>query len=115
MPSQKNQHYVPRCALRPFSLDTEGRAINTYILAKQRPVQNAPLKSQCSQDYFYGKDLKAEKALGNLEGHYAQVLSLLTQGNNLSAADEDWLLFLRYFKPEELNVQWRRSQHFRAV
>jgi hypothetical protein len=91
MPSQKNQHYVPRCALRPFSLDTEGRAINTYILAAQSSVQNAPLKSQCSKDYFYGKDLKAEKALGDLEGHYARVLTLLTEGSNLSEADEDWL------------------------
>jgi hypothetical protein len=70
----------------------DGRAIHTYVLDAGRPVQNAPLKSQCSKDYFYGKDLKAEKALGDLEGHYARILSLLMEGSALNATDEDWLL-----------------------
>src|ERR1700687_1259532 len=91
MPTQKNQHFVPRCALKPFTVRAEGRAVHLYNLDADRPVQNAPIKGQCSRDYFYGKDLKVENHLGNLEGHYARILGELVNGTNLTRADEDWL------------------------
>jgi Protein of unknown function (DUF4238) len=91
MANWKNQHFVPRCALKPFSLGTEGRAINTYVVEAARPVENVPLRTQCSRDYFYGKDLQVEKALGDLEGHYARILSDLIDRKTLGATDEDWL------------------------
>jgi hypothetical protein len=86
----KNQHFVPRCALKPFSGNAEGRAIHTYILPIERAVQNARLRNQCSRDYFYGKDLKVERLLSELEGHYARILASLMQGSELGA-DEEWL------------------------
>jgi hypothetical protein len=65
--------------------------VHLYNLDADRPVQNAPIKGQCSRDYFYGKDLKVENHLGNLEGHYARILSSLVNGTNLTRADENWL------------------------
>ena len=74
MPEYKRQHYVPRCHLKPFSLDQEGTAINLYNLNAERSIKNAPLKSQCARNYFYGKDLEIEKTLRYLEDDYSEVL-----------------------------------------
>jgi hypothetical protein len=100
---QKNQHYVPRCALKPFTLGGEGLAINLFNIDAARTIQNAPVKNQCSKDYFYGKDLRAENALANLEGHYTRIAASLMDERDLSAEDEDWL---RLF----VVVQTRRTE-----
>ncbi|WP_107355944.1 DUF4238 domain-containing protein [Rhodopseudomonas palustris] len=68
MPDNKNQHYVPRCLLKPFTLNGDGRSINVFNMARERSIANAPVKSQCSRDYFYGRDdLRSEKVLADLE------------------------------------------------
>ena len=71
MPAHKNQHFVPRCALKPFSLGGTGDAINVFNIASKRAIRNAPVKGQCARAYLYGKDLKAEQLLMTLEGNYA--------------------------------------------
>lgn len=63
MASNKNQHFVPRCYLRPFTLDGNGLSINIFNIDRSRAIKNAPVKNQCSGDYFYGKDQKLERAL----------------------------------------------------
>ncbi len=95
MATNKNQHFVPRSYLKPFTLDGEGAAINLYNVDRSRPVQNAPTKGQCSGDYFYGKDLVVERALQGIEGAYASALKeILADGYALT--DEHRTL-LRHF------------------
>ena len=79
MATNKNQHFVPRCHLRPFSKAGEGAAINLYNIDRKRFIQDAPVKNQCSRDYFYGKDQVLEKAIQSVEGTYAQTLSNILQ------------------------------------
>jgi hypothetical protein len=102
VPAHKNQHYVPRCALRPFSLNGEGLAINLYNITHSRCIKNAPLKNQCAKDYFYGKDLRLERALQGLEGNYDQLVRALGAGEIVAA---DGLAVLRFFT----YVQQRRT------
>lgn len=102
MPSQKNQHYVPRCALKPFTRDRDGKAIHVFNLKAQRAIEDAPVKNQCSKDYFYGKDLTLENVLKDLEGQYARIVSLIELGVELTPGDTD---FLRLF----VNIQSRRT------
>lgn len=71
MASNKNQHFVPRCYLRPFTVDGADAAINLYNIDRRKLIRMAPVKSQCSGDYFYGKDDQLEKAIQRLEGEYA--------------------------------------------
>src|SRR5271156_3941827 len=87
MPQNKVQHFVPRVLLRPFSLNGEGAAINLYQGAQNKAVRDAPLKSQCARNYFYGRDLKLEKLLGGLEGAFAAMLAQIdsARGNDLLA------------------------------
>jgi hypothetical protein len=74
MPSNKNQHFVPKCYLRAFTKDQTGHSINVYNLQKNLLITDAPVKNQCSGDYFYGEDLQVEKSLQKIEGDYAQAL-----------------------------------------
>jgi hypothetical protein len=112
MPERKNQHFVPKCALRPFTLNMEGLAINVFNIARNRPIKNAPVKGQCARDYLYGRDLKAEELLGRLEGQYARILVQLEAGKSLSEADKEWLLlfiFIQVRRTESAIRQMRES------
>lgn len=77
MASNKNQHFVPRCYLKAFTKQQEGTAINVFNLDRNRFIADAPVKSQCSRDYFYGKNEQLEKAIQGVEGAYASVLKSL--------------------------------------
>ena len=79
MATNKNQHYVPRCYLRPFSVKSSKVAINLFNIDRKKFIKSAPLKHQCSKDYFYGKDMQLEKAIKSMEDNYAEVLKEVLQ------------------------------------
>jgi Protein of unknown function (DUF4238) len=112
MPERKNQHFVPRCALKPFTLNTVGLAINVFNIARERSIKNAAVKGRCARDYLYGKDLEAEKHLGKLEGQYARILAQLEAGKSLSDADKEWLrlfIFIQVRRTESAIRQMREA------
>jgi hypothetical protein len=82
MAINKNQHFVPRCYLRPFTLNGEGLAISLINLDRKRLIQNAPVKNQCSRDYFYGSDEKLEHAIQHVESGYARALRELLRNES---------------------------------
>jgi hypothetical protein len=98
MASNKNQHFVPRCYLRPFTKDGADAAINLYNIDRQKFIPLAPLKHQCSGDYFYGKDDDLEKAIQSVESAYGAALrEILKPGYVLTDKHRDilkifWLL-----------------------
>jgi len=95
MATNKNQHFVPRCYLRPFSINSKNIEINLYNIDRKRLIQGAAVKHQCSKNYFYGDDLKLEKALQKTEGKYASVLrDVLSPNYYLSNEHRD---FFRFF------------------
>jgi len=86
VPEHKNQHFVPRCALKPFSLEGTGKAINVFNVASMRLIKNAPVKGQCARDYLYAKDdLAAEKFLTEIEGRYAAAVRSLSADEVVTA------------------------------
>lgn len=104
MASNKNQHFVPRCYLREFTYESENKAINVYNIDRKKCIPKAPVKNQCSSDYFYGKDEKLESAIQFVEGNYATTLRDIINGpHNLSERQEVvlkrfWLL--QYLRTE---------------
>src|SRR3546814_12494576 len=74
MAFNKNQHFVPKVHLRPFSLDGENLAISLINLRQMKPIPNAPVKNQCSSDSFYGRDPKLESAINFVENTYGEVV-----------------------------------------
>ncbi|WP_295550805.1 DUF4238 domain-containing protein [uncultured Pseudacidovorax sp.] len=77
MASNKNQHFVPRCYLRPFTTEQSDRALNLYNIDRQKVITGAPLKHQCSGDYFYGKDEHLEAGIQAMESGYAAAVKLI--------------------------------------
>jgi Protein of unknown function (DUF4238) len=83
MATNKNQHFVPRCHLRPFTVDGQGAAINVFNIDRNKLILGAPVKNQCSRDYFYGKDEKLEYAIQSLESGYGNALAKLTENSKI--------------------------------
>ena len=104
MPAYKNQHFVPRAHLKPFSLNGEGHAVSLYNSRSGRCIHGAPVKSQCARDYFYGRDRGLESKLGELEQKYATVVGeIVAAGSRRPTIATQWL---RLF----WCVQWGRTE-----
>ena len=56
MAELKNQHFVPRCLLKPFSFKGEGRWIELYNIRHDKLIERAAVKGQCARNYLYGKE-----------------------------------------------------------
>ena len=97
MADHKNQHFVPRCVLKPFTLNNEDRAINLYTLRADRLVENAPIKHQCARDYLYGEDGVIEAGLAQIEGQYGAALDRVREGMD-TEADRSTLRFFAYLQ-----------------
>lgn len=74
MATNKNQHFVPRCYLRPFTTDSANVSINLFNIDRLKFIERASVKHQCSGDYFYGEDLALERAIQFTESTYAAAL-----------------------------------------
>ncbi len=81
MASNKNQHFVPRCHLRQFTIDSANKAINLYNIDHDRFIEGASVKHQCSGNYFYGEDGQLEKAFQTLEIEYSNILRAIREPN----------------------------------
>lgn len=87
MATNKNQHFVPRCYLKQFTIDKANAAINLFNIDRLRFIPNAPVKNQCSGDYFYGKDEKLEAAIQSIESAYGNVLKEILKPGYLLTKD----------------------------
>jgi hypothetical protein len=99
MGSYKNQHFVPRCYLKPFSINGEGRAINLYNIDRRAGIEKAPIRGQCARSYFYGKDLRLEKLLQISEDMYANTVRNINEpGYTLTDSDGSVLRHFCYLQ-----------------
>lgn len=99
----KNQHFVPKCLLRPFSLGGNGRSINMYNIDHDRLIPNASVKDQCASDYLYDNDGGLERALSGVEGQFSRVLKELMSGAQVDDVERHLLCFFAH-------LQFRRTE-----
>jgi len=104
MATNKNQHFVPRCHLRPFTLDSADAAISVFNIDRKKLFPNAPVKNQCSKDYFYGKDENLEKAIQLIESGYGQALRDLIS-NNCSFTEDNKTVFSKFWLFQHLRTE----------
>jgi hypothetical protein len=110
MPANKNQHFVPRCHLRPFTEGAQGKTINIFNIKKRAYITGAPVKNQCSRDYFYGKDDQLlENAIQSVESGYSHVMQEVF-ARSRKFTDEQKVVFrtfwlFQYFRTEAAAVQ----------
>ena len=105
MPTNKNQHFVPRCYLRPFSHEESGKAIRIFNIDREQIIEGAAVKHQCSGSYFYGEDEKLESAIQFIEQKYADTLRRIREPsyNRLGADDE--LILKRFWLLQYLRTE----------
>lgn len=92
MPVNKNQHFVPRALLKPFTLDAAGKAISLFNSRSKAYKLDVALKHQCSKDNFYDKDPKLQNAIEKTEVMYA-----LLRDAVISSAKTNAALDFRFF------------------
>lgn len=96
MATNKNQHFVPRCHLRPFTLEGQDASITLFNIERKKLINKAPVKNQCSKDYFYGTDENLEQAIQLVESGYGRALrSILNDSRTLK--DEDKAVFKTFW------------------
>jgi hypothetical protein len=104
MASNKNQHFVPRCYLRPFTIDSANSAINIYNIDRQKFIESGPVKNQCSGDYFYGKDPLLEKAIQAMENAYGNALRVIL-GQGYALIDDHRNLLKTFWLLQHLRTE----------
>jgi hypothetical protein len=79
MANKKNQHFVPRFYFKLFS-NNEG-LIDLLLISSGEIKNSAPIKSQCSKDYFYGST-EIEDLFGKIEIQHSELLKVLLEINS---------------------------------
>ncbi len=95
MPQNKSHHYVPQMYMRLFAREGDNR-IGVFVIDRRKFIPGAPIKGQACRDYFYGKDGRTERALGDIEGHAARIFGVVVRDRQLPAAcsqDHECLIF----------------------
>ena len=107
MPEHKNQHYVPEFHLKRFSPDADEKTICMWNLKRQQKITGAGLSDQCSDDYFYGKDLQIEKTFIQLEGLTATLLNEIDRTDTVPPRCSEHHSLLLFY----LTIQWARTKY----
>ena len=111
MADHKNQHFVPRVLLRPFTKNAEDKSINLYNIRADRLIPDAPVKGQCARHYWYGEDGQLEKMLSQLEGMFGLARERMIAGSN-SERDQDELgmfMCLQHWRTAKAAARFRHS------
>ena len=110
MATNKNQHYVPRIYLKSFTQNKENLAINLLNLDRRRTINGAPVKNQCSGDYFYGKDASLESMIQAVERNYSSIVSRVHDSHYiLTEKDREILREFMLFQHMRTEAASRRS------
>lgn len=94
MPEHKSHHYVPQMYMRLFSADRS--RVGVFVIKRRKLIPNAAIRGQACRDYFYGKDPRAERAFGSIEGQAAKIFADAVENNRLPSPGSEaheWLIF----------------------
>ena len=104
MSTNKNQHFVPRCYLRPFTSREEDKTICLFNVDQLRAIPNASVRHQCAKSYFYGRNSKLEQAIQFVEQSYSAIArELRAPGHVLRAGDK--IVLLRFLLLQHLRTE----------
>jgi len=99
-PKKKNNHYVPQSYLKRFC-SVSDRQVGLFNLKTELYVETAPIKSQCSKDYFYTNNPVFEDEFCKLEARQKELFDSIVDNELLPAKaseDDHHLLALLMFQ-----------------
>jgi len=74
MANKKNQHFLPQFYFKNFS--SNKKIINLILRQSGKIIKSAPIKGQCSKNYFYG-NVEIEDSFSKIEGVHSNILKKL--------------------------------------
>ena len=107
MAENKNQHFVPRFYLSNFSFNG-GAQTNLVRIDDLKAIRGIGVAGQCQDDFFYGKNLTMEKALGTIEGASRTVIANILRTCQLPPVGAAADAILKTF----VCIQWIRTREF---
>ena len=82
---QQEPAFRASCYLRAFTAGGDNKIINIFNIDRDGYIADAPVRSQCSGDYFYGQDQRLDDAIRHVEETYgAEARSLIAGCSTLS-------------------------------
>ncbi|TVT38609.1 DUF4238 domain-containing protein [Hymenobacter setariae] len=101
----KEHHYVPKFFLRRFSLQSNGKTVGVFNVAKQQFIAHGPLKSQACKPYLYGEDGELETMLSRMEGLAAELLRKMCDTSYVpTKGSDDWVTLLVFALTSDLRT-----------
>ncbi|MGN8774593.1 DUF4238 domain-containing protein [Candidatus Weimeria sp. HCP3S3_B5] len=100
LPVTKNQHYVPRFYMKPFSNIKNAGAKNEKVLISFYQFDNnilkdkVPTSSICSEDFFYDNDGSVENMLAQKESKWSETIKKVLDS---SKVDENDYYYIKEF------------------
>ena len=96
--------------MRPFTIAEANLAINLFNIDRLKFIERAPVKHQCSGDYFYGQSDGLELGIQAIEGAYGAALrEILSPGYSLSEPHRALLRRFWLFQHLRTEAASRRS------
>ena len=93
LPVTKNQHYVPRFYMKPFSNIKNAGAKNEKVLISFYQFDNnilrdnVPTSSICSEDFFYDNDGSVENMLAQKESKWSETIKKVLDSSKVDEKD----------------------------
>ena len=109
MPTHNKHHYVPRCYLKPFSVQQNEKTINLLNIRRRLFVEGASIRYQCYRKRFYGDDLVIEGVLQQIEGRYASIVKGIIEEYRAEHADLQFLRDFCYLQYLRTDIAARRT------
>ena len=81
----KNNHFVTAELLAREFRSLSDKQVALYNIKSGKTIPGAPIRSQCSRDYFYTKDRRFEDEFGRMEGRQAALLNQLEGTKQIAA------------------------------
>ena len=93
LPVTKNQHYVPRFYMKPFSniknagAKNEKNLISFFQFDNNILRDNVPTSSICSEDFFYDNDGSVENMLAQKESKWSETIKKVLDSSKVDEKD----------------------------
>lgn len=113
MADNKNQHFVPKVHLKAFSPDgPDGKRLHLFNLTRGQTILNAPIRGQCSRDYFYGQAPEVDEVFKDCEGLYGSIIRHLADPSSDATAVLGLLRDIAYLQLVRTEKALAAAKHY---
>lgn len=118
MAQNKDQHYVPKMLMRRFA---DNHHLFSFVVKTKngiKTVLDRPYDNQCQYDFYYGRDVKWERELGDIERATSPIFDKIDSNVGYYPTEEEINIIKKFFLAQHTRtpriVKWTRQNGKRA-